>query len=51
MALFGVMPGGMTVLVVLADELNLDTALIAGLQMLRLLTAVLVLPIIFSLLL
>ena len=46
--LFGVIPGGMTVLLILADEFDLNVGVIAAFQTLRLLTAVLILPVIFS---
>lgn len=50
-AFFAVLPGGMSAMVVLADEFNADVVTISSLQLVRLLTAVMVIPLIYHFLL
>lgn len=50
-AFMAVLPGGMSAMVVLADEFGADVVIISSLQLVRLLTAVMIIPIIYQVLL
>lgn len=50
-AFMAVLPGGMSAMVVLADEFGSDVVIISSMQLVRLLTAVMVIPIIYQVLL
>lgn len=50
-AFMAVLPGGMSAMVVLADEFGADVVIISSLQLVRLLTAVMIIPVIYQVLL
>jgi membrane AbrB-like protein len=44
----GIIPGGLAPMVLIADQVNADVIVVSSLQLLRLLTAILVIPVVYS---